>query len=74
MVVMGDAKPQMLRAKDVAHLCGVSEYLIVKWAKQRESGGSAPGPPYLMLGPNVRRWRRRDVEKWIRESEMVNPK
>ncbi|MFF0243970.1 helix-turn-helix transcriptional regulator [Streptosporangium sandarakinum] len=49
----------LLRRRDVAHICGVGVRTLERWAKQ------GIGPQPLKMGPRLVRYRRGDVERWL---------
>jgi prophage regulatory protein len=59
MSEVAEENVELLRAGEVATMCGVSKRSIWNWSSQ----GRFPQP--LRLGERITRWRKRDVIAWI---------
>lgn len=52
----------LLCRRDVAHLYGIGVRTLERWARQ------GIGPKPIKMGPRLVRYRRSDVEQWLRSA------
>lgn len=64
---------ELLTARQTSQLATISANTLHEWAKRRDAGLDAPGPPHVQLGPGARRWLRSDVIAWLESCRVVNP-
>lgn len=60
----------LMKIKELAGLLGVQPGTIYKWRKREKRTGVNPGPAAVTINGRLR-WRRSDVNDWIKTKEQT---